>query len=216
MSIFQSLKRDVQQQQLKRFQTGTQDKVRLPAVAITWLLSITNFFLFFLFMAQLNEMFFNSGGQRGDGGRHWWAFWLAHDSWDAPKWGKTPGTGGGLISRARWKMERTVTNSRHSNERLKKKITPQATFPSLLLKFNTSLQQRCRFCFCLCGGQLDKHQSERHLHIRRTQELYTDPSLYSVWRWATAAQDHVGCYELRLQFTWLHQNWKIGGWRNVC
>lgn len=97
----------------------------------------------------------------------------------------------------------------------KKKITPQATFLSLLLKFNTSLQERCLFCFCLCGGQSQKHQSERHLHIRRTQELYTDPSLYSVWRWATAAQDHAGCYELRLQFTCLHQNWKTGGWRNV-
>lgn len=141
-----------------------------------WLLSITHFFFSFLFMAQLNEMFFNGGGQRGDGGRHWWAFWLAHDSWDAPKWGKTPGTGGGLISRARWKMERTATNSRHSNERLekKKKITPRATFLSLLLKFNTSLQQRCLFCFCLCSRQSHKHQSERHLRISRTQQLNTD------------------------------------------
>lgn len=40
------------------------------------------------------------------------------------------------------------------------------------------------YCLCLCGGQ-------SHLHIRQTQELHTDPSLYWVGRWATAAGGHT-------------------------
>lgn len=84
----------------------------------------------FFYMAQLNEMFFERRRAAvGYGGRHWWAFWLAHGSWEAAEWGRAPGTGGGLISRPRWKWSapRLIPHAAGRDW----KIGPPATSPSL-------------------------------------------------------------------------------------